>query len=66
MYMNREARVLYQVTKHYAFVNHVVRISNLSAYSQLFGAEQNCNEDPSSPTKYFCFIEIYLINGVGY
>ena len=26
------------------------------AYSQLFGAEQNCSEDASSPTKYVCCV----------
>ena len=32
---------------------------NFLAYTQLFGAEQSCSEDASSPTKYL--YRIYLI-----
>lgn len=43
------------VTSHACVLVHTFTLHFL-AYSQLFGAEQNCSEDASSPTKCVCCV----------
>ena len=44
--------------KHTHTVCRLFILLNFSAYSQLFGAEQNSNEDASSPTKYCLVVRL--------